>query len=197
MKRVRDLKSILKKERYPPEDSPPEIKQGKYPCFKLSVLQQLAQQQGYDAFCREMEDKRCEADILYRLFHRPETVVDKLLPGLVDIIKKKNTPDLEQSRMFQDGMAFLLHHPRADPQIKLFFVLLIINHEQQEVLPIIKAGITRDNMWGDEWERHYKTFSIELDTFVKETFGVRFGETDILQRVEYFNITSEILYLSE
>ena len=179
-----------------PTEKLPDIKLGKYPCFQLSVLQNLATQHGYAAFCQETEDKRCEADILYRLFHRPDTVVNKMLRGLVEIIKKKNSPDLEQSRMFQDGMAFLLHHPRADAQIKLFYILLIINHEP-ETHAIIKAGVTSDNMWGKQWDAHFKVFVKELDTFVKETFNTRFGETDILQRVEYFNVTCEILYLSK
>jgi len=192
MKRVREVKEEDQHEKNLGE----EIRIGKYPCFKLSVLQSLAEKQGYQAYCKEMEDKRCEADILYRLFHRPETVIDKLLPGLVDIIKKKNSPDLEQSRVFQDGMAFLLNHPRASGEIKLFYTLLIINHEP-EAQAVIKAGVTKNNMWEDQWETHFKTFLQELDAFTKETFLRRFGETDVLERVEYFNITCELLYFSK
>lgn len=172
------------------------VKVGKYPEFDGEQLKKIAEKKGYTQFCKDLEDKRCEADLMYRLFKRPETIVDKLLPGFVEIIKKKNDPDLQCSARFADSMRFLLEHPRADPKIKLFYILVIIAREKEAQI-VIKAGYKAEgNIWENEWEKHLNEFFKDLASLVCEVNDASFGETNIIERVMGFVIAAELRYLS-
>jgi len=174
------------------------LKVGKHPIFDYNKLQTLANKQGYSDFFEKIEDKRCDSDLMYRLFKRPESVVDKILPGLIDIIKTKNSPDLNDSHVFRDAIQFLLHHPRVDTKIKLFYTLLIIAHET-EAQEIIKKGYKAEgNIWEDKWEKHVVGYFKELSKMVNETlFDASFTESNIQERVTHFVITAELVYMSD
>lgn len=170
---------------------------GKHPVFPLARLQTLAEQQGYAAFCKAEEDKRCDADLMYKIFKRPESVVDTLLQGFHTIIKTKYSPDLEASRVFMSACDFLLNHPRCDPRFKVFYTLMIINNEE-EAQTVIKAGYknTEGNMWGDKWEAHFKSFLKELKALQEQLHNMGFGEPNVMERIEWFNNVAEIIYMS-
>lgn len=172
------------------------IQVGKHQAFEVKDLQMASEQKGYMEFCKKLEDDRCNADLMYRLFRRPEEVVDKLLPGLVEIIKTKNSPDLEESGLFVDAKDFLLYHPRACTSIKLFAILVVVAHEV-EAQNVIKAGYKAEgNIWEDKWEKHLTMFFKDLVEVVGETFNTSFGETNIMERVKCLNIAAELRYLS-
>lgn len=173
-----------------------EPKVGKYPAFELGQLEKIAKKKGYTQYCRDLEDKRCEADLMYRLFKRPEEVVDKLLPGFYKIVETKNSPDTQESIVFVDANKFLMLHPRADPKIKLFFVLHVIASEKEAQI-VIKAGCkTEGNIWEEEWEKHLNRFFKDLMELVTEFTNAPFGETNIEERVMGFNIAAELRYIS-
>lgn len=173
-----------------------DYKVGKHPIFLKKNLEELAEKKGYNTWAKTIEDERCEADLIYRLFKRPETVVDALLRGLVDLIEKKNAPDLGESRNHRDAMAFLFKHPRVDAKIKLFYILLIVAREP-EAQKVIKSGVDpKNSMWGKDWEKRVDAFFKNLQGHVIQMYGAPFGETNIEERVGNFLIGAELLYVS-
>lgn len=173
-----------------------EYRVGKYPVFLKKNLEIIVKKKGYDSWAKTLEDERCEADLMYKLFKRPETIVDTLMPGLLEIIEKKNAPDLQESRMYRDAVAFLRKHPRVDARIKLFYILLIIAREP-EAQNVIRAGYDKiNNMWGDQWEKRANAFFKHLGEHVMRLFGSPFGESNIEDRVIEFLIGAELLYVS-
>jgi hypothetical protein len=180
-----------------------EIKQegqprvGKHPIFLKTHLETIVHQRGYNVWVKKLEDERCETDLMYRLFKRPETIVDTLLPGLVELIEKKNAPDLGDSRMHRDAMSFLFKHPRVDAKIKLFYILLIVAREP-EAQTVIRAGYDKSNnsLWGDQWEKRANAFFKHLGEHVIRMYGAPFGETNIEERIGEFLIGAELLYVS-
>lgn len=170
-------------------------KVGKHPIFLTEHLKKLQEKQGYNVWAKKIEDEKCDTDLMYRLLKRPETVVDALLPGLVEIIEKKNAPDLKESRMHRDAMTFLTEHPRVDAKIKLFYILLIIAREP-EAQRVIKAGYSPKCMWGDQWEKRANAFFKHLGEHVIRMSSAPFGETTIEDRVGEFVIGAELLYVS-
>ena len=173
-------------------------KVGKHPTFDYNKLQTLADKQGYTDFVKTIEDQRCKSDLMYRLFKRPESVVDKLLPGLIEIIKTKNSPDVTDSHMFRDAESFLLHHQRVDTKIKLFFTLLVIARET-EAQEIIKKGCkTEGNIWEDKWEQHMVGFFKEISKMTNDIlFDDSFTEANIQEKVTHFVVSVELAYMSD
>lgn len=142
-------------------------------------------QKGYLEWCKQEEDKRCEQDLMYRLFRRPETVVDKMLPELARIIRSKYSPDLDESRRAMDALNFLLTFPRASPKIKLFYVLFVVAEEEEAQTVFAKES------------PHFARYLKELKTLVVEMQDMHFGEPNVVDRVEWFNSVAEILYMSK
>jgi hypothetical protein len=178
------------------EESRAEYQIGKHPVFPLERLQMLLVSHGYTSFCTSEEDARCAADLMYRLFKRPEGIVDELLTGFAGIIRTKYSPDLHESRVITDALDFLLKHPRAEAKTKLFYILWIVANEE-EAQTVIKAGYKPDNMWGEKWETHFKTFLKELKALVSQLQHTAFGEPNVCERMDWFNAVAEMVYMSQ
>jgi hypothetical protein len=169
---------------------------GKNPVFSTKHLETLVQKKGYKAWAKQIEDERCESDLMYRLFKQSNETIDTLLRGLVELIEKKNAPDLGDSRMHRDAMAFLFKHPRVDAKVKLFYILLIVAREP-EAQRVIEAGYdTNKNIWGNEWQKKMSVFFKHLEEHVTRMYNSPFGETNIEQVINDFVNAAELLYLS-
>jgi hypothetical protein len=167
--------------------------------FALERLQQLADQHAFTKHSVLIEDQRCQRDLLYALFQRPSTVLEKLLPGMLAIVAKKNAPDMESSRIFRDARSYLLEpNKHADEHIRVFVILLIINRDT-EVHAIFKNGYLDGNMWGDAKAgcAQFDRFLIHLAQLVDGLFNAPFGESNVTQRVFELVVGSKIFYLSK
>lgn len=172
-------------------------KTGKHPVFSTKHLETLIKKKGYAIWAKEIEDERCKADLMYRIFKQYDyETIDTLIGGLVELIEKKNAPDLSNSRMHRDAMEFLFKHPRVCLKIKVFYILLIVAREP-EAQRVIRAGYdTKKNIWGNEWQKKIDVFFKHLAEHVTRMYNAPFGETNIEQVVNDFVNAAELLYLS-
>ena len=167
--------------------------------FKRSVLKEMAQKNGFLKHHHDLENDHCDSDLLYALFKRPRTVTQKLLSGFVEIIKKKNAPDLERSRMFCDAISFLLENPRTDERVKVFYILWIISAEP-DTKEVIVAGHVKDHkgdLWGDKYNMHFEIFLQNLKQLVAETKYCPFGQTESVNMVHRFILCAERIYFTK
>jgi hypothetical protein len=167
--------------------------------YSINVLQQLSDKAGFTKHNTEIESARCEADLMYTIFKRPETVTDVLLEGLIALIKKKDSPDLEKSRIFTDAVAFLCQHPRASQKIKIFNILLILSREP-EAVGIIRDGYVINhpgNMWGDRAFAHLDSFLQEIAKMIHGLYTSNFGEPNIITNIHTAVLYAEKVYLTK
>jgi hypothetical protein len=169
--------------------------------FSLQRLQSLADKHAFSKRSRTIEDARCDADLLYALFQRPHTVLPTLLPGLLEMVVKKNAPAMDDLSMWGDARNYLLAsapHPLADDEIKVFMVLIIINRDV-EAHAVFKAGYSNGNLWGDAQAgcAQFDKFLGHLAQLVDGLYKSPFGEANVLQRVFELVVASKIFYLSK
>ncbi len=167
--------------------------------YKRSRLKTLFDTKGFTNRNTLIENERCAADLMYAMFKRPSTVMPKLLAGLIEVIKKKNSPDLGQSRMFREAVNFLTVHPHASDRIKVFNVLLILNREP-EAVEVFKAGYIADhkgNLFGKTYATHLDVFLFHLRALVHNTFTFPFGEPNVVDVVHKFVAYAEQIYLQK
>lgn len=157
-------------------------------------MKHLAEKSKYVAINERIEDERCKGDLLYRLFRRPETLAYKLLDALVDVIKKKNSPDLERSSMFNDAIDFLLKHPHVDWHAQVFYILVILNKDT-DAQTLFKNGYAKGNLWKDEHIQHFERFLTKLNELIENTMLAPFGEVNVAPIVRSFVTRAEQLYL--
>ena len=167
--------------------------------YSRETLQKMAEKKGFAQCNKQIEDARCEADLMYAIFKRPDTVLPTLLPGLVEIIKKKNSPDLEKSRMFRDAMEFLLKNPNADSRLRIFFTLWIINREQEAKDIIRKAYLVEHpgNLWETKCHTHFDRFTHHLAELCKCVQIESFGAGNIIKVIRTTVLCAEQLYLTK
>lgn len=146
---------------------------------------------------KQVEDLRCKTDLVYRMLHRPEEVVDLVLPKLLEFVSKKNAPDIEHSRVFCDART-ILGEKHCDAQIKLFMILCIMNRDP-ETHPVFLDGYQDGNpLWksAEEGKKHFTNkFLPELALLVHNTFRTSFGKSNITHIVFEFVVAANILYL--
>lgn len=136
----------------------------------------------------EIEDDRCSKDLLYAAFHRPETVIDDLLAGMMQFIERKYSPMLGNTYRYDIAKQFLTQHPRADPRCKLFFMLLIVTSEQEA------RDFLVPHCRGDK--EHMERFAVQCTQAINETLRHNFGETNVVARVHQLVACAEYLYLT-
>lgn len=167
--------------------------------YKRSRLQALMDAKGFTKINRNLEDEHCEADLMYALFKRPSTIIQPLLTGMFEIAKKKNSPDILQSRMIRESIKFLLENPNASNNVKVFNILLILNREP-ETIEIFKTGYVIDhpgNLFGSNCHAHLDNFLSHLKLLLYNTFRVSFGETNVVDIIHQVVIDAEFIYLSK
>lgn len=167
--------------------------------YKRSRLKALLDAKGFSNRNIQIENERCAADLMYAMFKRPKTVLPTLLPGLIEIIKKKNSPDLWQSRMFRESIRFLLENEHASDRIKIFNVLLIICNDP-ETAEIFKTGYIvdhRGNLFGKNCIAHLDTFLVHLKALMYNTLSFKFGETTVVGIVHQCVAYAEQIYLQK
>ncbi len=175
--------------------------------YKRSTLQQIANNNGFTTHNKEIEDVRCKADLMYALLHRPETVVDRLMEGIQEIVKKKYSPDISKSRMFLDADHILRTNTRIDLRIKVFWILLALRAEE-EVREVFKAGIKKDAFEDDRtefnssglWKDPIAHFDHFIDVFtpmIDATMKQAFGEPNIVDIVHAVVTCTEKMYLGK
>jgi hypothetical protein len=168
--------------------------------YAREALQKMSDALGFTAHNTAIEDARCEADLMYALFRRPHTVAPKILAGFLEIIKKKNSPKLEQSRMFRDAMEFLTTNPNADNRLKIYYILMVINREVEAKDFIRTAYIAnhRGNMWGERnYVAHFERFTRHLSELVENASTSTFGAGNIIEFVRSFVLCAEQLYMTK
>ncbi len=178
--------------------------------YKRSTLQQIANNNGFTTHNKEIEDVRCKADLMYALLHRPETVVDRLMEGIQEIVKKKYSPDISKSRMFLDADQILRTNTRIDLRIKVFWILLALRAEE-EVREVFKAGIKNEfgkqhneeqqqNNSSGLWKDPIAHFDHFIDVFtpmIDSTMKQAFGEPNIVDIVHAVVTCTEKMYLGK
>lgn len=166
--------------------------------FDIVELQKLADKHNFTRRNRLVEDRRCANDLLYALFQRPHTVLDRLLPGMLEIATRKNAPDIERERLFCDARSFLLTAPHANEHVRVFAVLLVLNREP-EAQTVFKAGYTDGNVWGDAeaGRKRFERFLPHLAQLVEGVFQAPFGETNVVQLMFEMVVGAKIFYLSK
>lgn len=172
----------------------------RYQTFPLKRLREWAEENEYAKRNKEIEDERCEADLLYELFKRPHVAADRLLRGLIELIERKNEPDLERSRMFREARDYVIHHPRCPLLLKQFSILLILSREP-DALSVFEAGYKphhRGCLWGTQCNQHLRTFVQQhLRCMVDGTMSCAFGESNIVLIVRRFVHDAEHIYLTK
>lgn len=168
--------------------------------YPRAKLQKIFDDNGFSAINKQLEDARCEADLMYAIFNRPHIAIPTLLKGFLEIIEKKNTPKLGQSKMYRDAVSFMTENPRADNRAKIYFVLLIINREP-EAQEFIEASYLPQhpgNIWENDYKTHFKTFSqTHLPRLVESAHTSAFGAGNIIEFVRSFVLCAKQLYLSK
>lgn len=167
--------------------------------FHQEKLAQWMAENNFKKRNAELEDDRCQADLLYALFHRPQTVADRLLQGLMDLIVRRNDPDLERSRMFRESHQYVTQHPRAAWVLKVFNILLILSREPGAA-EVFEAGYDPDSpgcLWGHNYKDHLQRFLQNLRFMVDGTMSCSFGECNIVFIVQRFVQDAEMTYLTK
>lgn len=168
--------------------------------FDEKQLEALSKEHGFTEINERVETQRCDADIMYALFRRPESVAPKLLSGFRDLILKKYEPDLAESSKFCDAMSFLLEDPRAQTCAKIFYILFILNREEEacEVIRTSYATTATQSLWGKhDGATHFGVFLGHLKNLVDGTLRFPYGETNIDHIMHWFVRCAEVAYLSK
>lgn len=137
-----------------------------------------------------LETTRCENDILYCLFHRPETIAPLLFTKFHELVLKKNSPDLAQSRMFRDAMSFLQDQNKTNYNILIFQILLFVCREV-EAQSIISEYNKQQRVG------HLEKFVFEFNKYIDDVFKMPFGEGNVIWVVNHFVKVAEIMYMSK
>jgi hypothetical protein len=167
--------------------------------YPRDVLQKMADKNGFTANNRQLEDARCEADLMYALFRRPKEIIPKMLAGFLEIIKKKNSPKLELSKVARDGIAFLIDNPRAADCVKLYIVLRIINREPEAKELIRSSHLAQHpgNIWENNYVAHFERFLRHLAELYENADTASFGAGNIIEYVRSLVLCAEQLYMSK
>lgn len=163
-------------------------------------LTKLSKTIGFTQINEAIETERCGADLLYCLFRRPSVAVPRLLPPLLELIRKKYNPELEDSRIFCDAVTFLTTRGNdIDPRIQIFYILLIINNEEEAQNAIRSAYVCQSpgNLWGPNPGLHLATFLQDLAQLFGSLFSGSFGEANIVRSIHDFVKFAEKFYMSK
>lgn len=167
--------------------------------FPIARLQQLLDKHNFAQRQKAIEDERCEADLLYALFRRTKTVLPKLLPGLLEVVTRKNAPDMEESRMYRDARDYLLNADKhADRHVCIFMVMTIVNHDT-ETHAVFRDGYADGNFFGTA-AQGYAQFQRWLPHLAQLVEGMKMasvGEANVLHAVFEFVVACEYYYLSK
>lgn len=162
--------------------------------FPKKLLEKLSQENAFTAISKEVEDTRCQTDIMYKLFKRPHLIVDKLLNGLVELTKKKNSPNLEQSRLFREATQILRENSMLPDCIKVYMILIIINIDT-DAQGVMRKGYQPQNLWGTNAQSHFSTFLQKLNMLINESMLQQFAYHNIVHIVKTFLVKAEQLYM--
>lgn len=174
-----------------------EYQSGDKISIHLSKLQKTVSTNGCKTIMLDLERQRCEADIMYRLFRNPvkSGIAKTLLQGLVKFIEHKNQPDLTKSRVYRDARDFMLHHPRADYRVQIFFILLILSHDA-DARVIVRNAYKPGNLWEQDASQHFDAFIVKLQDLIQTTMLSRFAEPTIRPIIHNLVVKAEQIYLS-
>lgn len=157
--------------------------------FSIQKWDQLATTSGYAALNEEVENIRCEGDLMYKLLGRPHLVIDNLLPDLLKLIKRKNAPDSTRSRVLREAV-HILTLPETRVNTKIFFTLLILNQDQ-DAREVIQAGLLAPGS-----QEKFAKFLPRFSEIVHRLFSSRFGKATIVKDVDGVVMEARYLYFS-
>lgn len=124
---------------------------------------------GLDKQAVAIENERCKASRLYAMFRRPTTVLPGLFAEVVQVLRIKYSPDLEQDRMFHD-LVQVACESNSPGRINLQqYVILAALCRDPEVSNMLGATAVYVDRVKAEFHRHQHE---------------SFGEVDIVPRVE-------------
>lgn len=162
--------------------------------FSRNYLEKLAKENAFSTISKQVEDKRCQTDVMYRLFKRPHLIADKLLNGLVELVKKKNAPNLEQSRVFQEATTILRETSALPDSIKVFMTLIIINVDT-DAQSVMRKGYQPQNLWGANAQAHFSMFLEKLSALTTQLLTQSFAFHNIVPLVNTYLVKAEQLYM--
>lgn len=162
--------------------------------FSRNYLEKLAQDNAFSTISKQVEDKRCQTDAMYKLFRRPHLIADKLLNGLIELVKKKNAPNLDQSRVFQEATKILRETTTLPDSIKVFVILIIINVDT-DAQSVMRKGYQPQNLWGTNAQAHFSMFLEKLSVITNQLFAEPFAFHNIIPLVNSFLVKAEQLYM--
>ena len=149
---------------------------------------------------RRVEDDRCEADIMYRMHWRPYesveqldfsdpenpvlvghiSLIDKMLGGMIEILKHKYGPALQKARIVRDAHEYLLSD-RASHRVKLFYIYFVMKREPEacEMVRVLLDPEHPGSLWGSEIFNHFDAFMMFVDDCVEKTLVFPASESNI------------------
>lgn len=155
---------------------------------KRRRLNELAETLRFTRRTKAQCDQRCARDPMYALFKRPETVLPRLLPRLLDLLQAKDAATQAQhSRMYREAIRFLRGQARVhvSTRIQLFFALLVLGREPEARAAVAPPGGALH-------------FFEELAALVQGVlFRTPFGDTNVVFLVDRFLVCAELLYVTK
>ena len=163
-----------------------------YPSYPRSVLQRMLEENHhFQAQSAKIEDERCNDDLMYRLFKRPECVLRRLLDGFIKIATEANAPVYEESAMMRVAIAFLCDDNKASVTIRIFYVLVAIAIEPR-AQDVILTGIVDP----EKKTAFVKTYLPRLKDMVERLFRSAFSEKTIVDDVSRFVNIAHMTYVT-
>jgi hypothetical protein len=149
---------------------------------------------------RMIHEERCRDDVMYALLHNVEPDISDFLEECLNLIVKKNSPDLEHSIMFREARKFL----SSDASVggRLFFLLFIINKEP-EVQDLLRRRAAASeslpgNLWGAHAVQHLDDFLQQhLSKMVEATLNWPCSTRNIVDVVRNFSNAARSTYLTQ
>ena len=164
------------------------LMEGEKKKYKISALETMFKQAGFKDIVQPIEDKRCESNVMYKFFARPESIVDELLQTLMALFAKKYEP---KSRMYTDCDAYL-KNKCTSWTAKQFCCLLILTTDSS-FWDIVRAGVLdkTSERWGLPQLERCIPFIVDM---MNAALGSPFGEANILEYISEVVLCAHFLF---
>lgn len=165
--------------------------------ISLSLRMKITKLNPFVSQAALIDQERCLADLMYRILVRPQdAIVKQVLDSCFQLIEKKNSPDLNKSRMYREANEYVMSE-MADAKVRLFYLLFIVAKES-EVQDLFAQGIQvkhPGNLFGNEAIPHlYEYFKI-LHDMCDKTLNFNYNPVNILVIVDKYLEEAKRMYV--